>query len=1190
MQLSSQARKAVAAGLALSTILWGTMLFAIPTPASAAVHSDGCVVLSGGVVYLVTGNTRRGFTSAEVFASSGYNFSQVVSATAEDNALTVGPIMTYADGTLVKGPNDPLVYLVAAGQKRPFVSGAVFLGLGYSFANIQQAPVNTFSDLPTGTNLDNATIAHPAGTLANVSGTVFQMTVTGKMGIPSMDVFNSYGFNFKNVVAGNASDASAANAGTLSARAACTGGGIPAVNGNVNISFAGPASTTLINDQSQADLADFVFSGTGTVTGVTLKRVGISADTALTNVFLFDGATRLTDAASVSSGSVINFTNSNGLFTVSGSRTISVKADMAGTAGTTIGIQLTSVTLSSGSVGGLPLNGNLHTVATATLAGVNLASPLTVGDTDPGKDIVVFQGNAAVTTRDVTMTRLALRQIGSIVNTDISNFRLFVDSVQVASQANLDANGYVTFNMSKNLTTGTRVLKVMADIIGGSGRTVQMSLRGAYDITVVDTQYNASPIVTATVATFPFGDSTSFAINAGTITALKASDSPSSNVTIGASDVPLGRWTLTAFGEPVKVETLTIAIATNGTDASNTFRNGRIMINGAQYGSTTDVTAAHAFASGQSFTVNYTVTPGSPATVEFRADMATTGTDLVADLTTTSIQVALFGGNLNNAIPQVSLGTLDVPEATQNANALTITSGSISLTELASYPDQTTAVPQSSYKLGAWTLTGNSTEAVNINTLDVGFVGADAWDPSSDLSNVYLKIGNTTTSIKGSVADGSNTSLANSYSLSYNLDKNASTAVELWATIASTASDGGGNDTMTAYLRATGITALSGKTVYADTNSDTVNTDAGQEGQTITAGTGTVTITKDGTAPTAKLVDDSGVVVTQAYKITAVTDSFTVTALDITFPGGSVVSGVVLKDGSTVVGSSKVPISNDITWSGMEIPVLPGQPKVLTVEATMSPIGVGAGISDSSLITTLVSFTARNSAGDSATSSDSVVIESPANIPGISIYAYKAIPTVSAVALPDSNLAAGAGRVISRFTVSSGGTGTIAWKQVMLEISKTATPTIASVALYNADTTELITSAFTFNNETVDTTATVCGADDTSCELLITVGANSDDQVVEQVSGAKNYEVRATIGGDIAATDSLSLTIDRNTTTHTGKGVFTAVDNSGTGASNPNKSSFVWSDESASATVRTDTSTWNDDYLVKNLPISWNLN
>lgn len=157
MTLTQKARKAVAAGLALSTVMWSVSFLALPV-AFAAAHNSGCLVNSNGTVYLISNGQRRGFTSEQVFVSHGYNFGQVVTANSDDNNLSVGSILVFADGTLVKGPNDPLVYLVVNGQKRGFTSGSVFTGLGYSFANIVWAPVNTFTDLPTGANIDSTTI------------------------------------------------------------------------------------------------------------------------------------------------------------------------------------------------------------------------------------------------------------------------------------------------------------------------------------------------------------------------------------------------------------------------------------------------------------------------------------------------------------------------------------------------------------------------------------------------------------------------------------------------------------------------------------------------------------------------------------------------------------------------------------------------------------------------------------------------------------------------------------------------------------------------------------------------------------------------------------------------------------------------------------------------------------------------
>ena len=122
----------------------------------------------------------------------------------------------------------------------------------------------------------------------------------------------------------------------------------PVVNatGPVSVALASdnPAARSVVLLEAGADLAHFAFSGVGTVTNVTLKRVGISADASLLNVYLYDGATRLTDAASVASNSAITFNDPNGLFAVNGAKTISIRADMNGAAGETIGVALVGYT------------------------------------------------------------------------------------------------------------------------------------------------------------------------------------------------------------------------------------------------------------------------------------------------------------------------------------------------------------------------------------------------------------------------------------------------------------------------------------------------------------------------------------------------------------------------------------------------------------------------------------------------------------------------------------------------------------------------------------------------------------------------------------------------------------------------------------------------------------------------------
>ena len=277
-----------------------------------------------------------------------------------------------------------------------------------------------------------------------------------------------------------------------------------------------PNNVALVQGQAAGELAKFVFANPTAspinVTSASFKRIGVSNDSTMSNVYLYMGAKRITDSAGISS-SAFNFNDPVGLFTVpaGSSVTISVRADIAAsTSGQQIGAQLVSVasngTLDSSVV--FPVNSYTQTVSAATLSTVdfNTSTLPTASTLDPQADYTVWQNTTTIGTRAVTLRSFALKNIGSIQSGDVINYRLYVDGVMVGSAVPaLDANNMVTFDLSAapvRLETGGRVIKVVADVVKGASRTFAMSLRYAADALFYDTDLNQPVLATANSSTF----------------------------------------------------------------------------------------------------------------------------------------------------------------------------------------------------------------------------------------------------------------------------------------------------------------------------------------------------------------------------------------------------------------------------------------------------------------------------------------------------------------------------------------------------------------------------------------------------------------------------------------------------------------------------------------------------------------
>jgi hypothetical protein len=1157
--------------VASSTALAAASLLGFAGAAHAALHATGTNVSSNGTVYFLDGSSKRPYTSAGAFLSYGFNsWGTVVSASAEDLALPTGAFVPPMDGSLINDMGT--VYLITNGQRAGFTSAANFLGLGYSFSNVIAGDTSFLTSAPL---ISSTSMAHPAGTLVNQAGTVYLVTSTGKQGIPSLAVFNSWGYSFNDVVPANQyDDALSMSAGIMPAFSAgclsplsCTGSGTvnptpPVQTGNVSASLAStsPSGESLVAGESAAPIEMFNFSGTGTVTQVTLLKTGVSSSSSVPNVYLYSGSQRLTDAASVAGNTgLVTFSNPNGLFTVSnGTATITVAADIAtGISGQTVGFNLVSAATGSTAVAGTSVTGGVSgSIALVTdLAKVQVTSATTTpatGTINPSTGVVVWQNTVSVSGHTVNFTRFALREIGSVNYTDINNYKLLVDGTQVAATQSLDSNGYVTFTLPSGdvLTTGSHTFAVLADIVGGASRTYSFSLQNQADIGLTDTQYGVGVgFLPYTATSFSPISSGTESVQSGTVVVQKDNASPSGNTTYNGSSVNLATFDLTAYGEAVKINTInvaTTATTSNGTTPIATtdyLNNGKVVINGAQYGSTTNLLVG----GNTTFTLNYTIQPGTAVTLQIQADTQDTLSNLTTGLAPGSVITAGLSGVTNNAQGQTSLMVSTVPAATTTGNNIILTSGSLSGAKNATYQNQTVTAPQTGVHLGSFTITnGSQTDVDDINTLALTFTGSTNF-PASALNNVKVLINNTQA---GTTYPTVSTMTTGSESVSVSpalaLAAGSSATVDVYGDINGTVVNAG---TMAVSLVASGTTA-----------SGTAITTATLTGQTLTIGSGSLAAVVDyGYSPLAKIVNapQTGVLV-GAYKFTTTNSAYTINQVTLSFPtaASSIVTAVHLQTTSgTAVGTAQPLSGTSVTFNGLSFAV-PANSNGTTLEVLvdLGNIGPSSGTSGSQITPTLTGYQTLNANGVQSTITGQTLVTN-------ALYAYSAIPSITAGNLPSSVLAAGT-QTLAAFTVSSTG-GTTAWAKIgfQVTISGAAENIVSgSFALYDSTNTAI---PGTFNPIVL-----AAGSGST----LVTFTPTNP----QEINASKSYTLKAQIAGAIATGDSVSTAINHSAVTYVAPNTEATV--AGTAAT------FVWSDESASSHSLT-TTDWNNDYLVTQLPV-----
>ena len=1214
----SKLRKIFTISIMMMTVI--SMSVVVAPQAEAAASAGDLIKIEGlsSIYYLAADGKRYVFPNESTYFSWYSDFSSVVTVSqSELEGYPLGSNVTVRPGTkLVKITTNPKVYAVESDGSLVWVpSEAVAIALfGSGWANRVVDVADSFWNNYDETSGEVSATAYPEGSLVKFgdSADVYYVNANGlARKVANEAAFVANRFSWDDVITSSLDmpsigveitglDADLVDTSSGAGGVAGAGTGLTAA-----VASTTAAASTIVTGQAIANLASFNLTaasdGDVNITSLKVKRIGVSADATLSSVYLYSGTERLTDSASVSSG-VITWNNSAGIITIPAgtTETITVKSNIAAsTSGQIVGVSINAasdITTNGASISGsFPMNGNLMSIADATLAGVsfdNSGTPSANTSLNPQDEFVLWTNVVTVGTRAVDMEYITLRQIGSVLADDLRNFKLLIDGVQKGDTvARLDSNGYITFDFVGSplrLETGNRTFKVLVDIVGGSSRTTSLSVRQAADASFIDTEYNANVLVEADSTTFTACTSGTQTISSGSLSITKKTDSVSGNIVNGASGITFATYEFKASGEAVKVESLYLNAVVSDS-AIDELRNGKIFADGVQVGSTADIaaddgTAAYRtlYSLGSSLIVN----PGTPVTVEIIADVyeGTTAADTtndVSDADTIKVQIA---SSSSNAQRMTSLTYFTTPSTDKAGNTLTVKEGGLTLSKYTGYNNHSAVDPQNAYKIAEYRLTADTTENVNLTQFAVNFdISTGDVEVADDLADVYIVYGNKTSVYKSTVA-----STSNNWTISEALLAGETMTISIYADVLATI---GSSAVLKPELTVSGTAASSAAAANSASEVD---------GQNVTWTTGefTTAATED---PLDQMVFGGQTVIASTYTLTSRYDEYIVEEVAVGFFDANVVpaiAAVELWDGSTLLnpGGTTISATYIATTTGLSLVVPANTSKTLTVKLQLNEVNIDSGVVPGlNASTTLENVVVRNSAGTQSYNST--------DRQGNDVIIFNSFPVFTSVPL-STTITNDASQNVFAFKVAPSSNGSIMLKQFVLDatwsdlggIVNTTTGSdieLEAIKLYRGSTN--ITDLVTTVSEDSDglNLELASGATTTTSRIIFAW------ETEEQVSAETTYYVKAiprNFEKGTTSSDSVVLTLDADTAYAKTVGQYIGDiegDNewglsTSVTANQTAEYKLLWSDNSAGDhdyTSGSSSADWANGYQIKNLPL-----
>ncbi len=1172
-------RKAFIVSVMFMTVL---SMSVVTAPDAGATASAGDLIKMDGlssVYYLAADGKRYVFPNETTYFSWYEDFSSVVTIPqSELESYPLGANVTIRPGTkLVKITTDPKVYAVEPGGSLVHIASesAAKTLYGDNWASrVVDVPDAFFTNYTISSKQLDGT-AYPTGSLIKKadSADVYYIDADGKARkIADEAAFTANRFQASNIITttlpipATGTDIIGAESALIDTSSGAGGVAGAGTGLTVSLSADNPASATVITNTTPTTgngqalvpflAINFTASSDGDVRVDTLrvKRTGISTDSDVENLYLFDGDTRLTDASSVSSG-YATFNNAvSGLFTVPAgqTKTITVKGDIlySATSGKTIGFNVNAasdiVTDGASVSGSFPVSGNPMSTAVAsdlgklTFSNYNTPSSADTSIDPDTTDQELWKVTLVGSNQELAVEKLVFTAVGSIQQDDLANFKLYQGGTLLGEAAALNSNNEVVIDMSSNpyiIPKGaSRALSLRGDVVKGSTRDFYFSFQNSADVIVKDTNYGVyvQPYSAGSWSIIKPSGSNDWKIASGSLSISKSTNSPTEDVVVDGTNVVLGEWDFKASGEDIKIKNLNVQANVVG-GANGGIDNGKVYVDGTQVGTTKDLTEATDV--NFTFGSTFVVAAGTTAKVQVIGDIKTTTSTSYSGGETVTVSITAGSGNAQRVS---SLGTFSAPSSAVAANTLNITAAALTISKFSGYGNQTIVAGTNNAKVGSFVLQAGASEGVDVSSITVTLSSAE----QATVTNMILKDHATGTQLGDEKVDPSTSNIYTVTGLS--IPASGSKVIDVYANVIS----GSDYGPWIANIDAEGSGAITGNTVSATA----INI------QTITIGAGALYANNGSHADAAIVIAGSTGNPSTQVTFSAANEGYTISKLllktEANFASNTAQVTISYKDKDGVTQTASAPFISasgqpyaTATFTGLTMYVpKDGDANLSTSVDTVLLSENGASGNNGKIYLDYDNgFKATGDSGSSVTSVGS------ADISGNSMYVRKSKPTFTKQSISTTPSSSSD---LFKFSVVADGAGNIEIKQLSFTFT-TSGVTVVDTYLYDPNTSTQITD-------------TVVDPDSNGNVKLI-VGA-VDDDVLTIGTTAKTYSVRGTVSGWGDTGDTMTVKFRQDTSAGS-----TASSESIRGSVNN-----VWSDRSA-ANHSTTSADWTNAYLLKNM-------